>query len=222
VVTYVHTLVASRAAVDLTVAQRVRDSSVAALLVAKSAQAAERRVELRVGPGTALGPLEAQSSFDVATVIGNLIQNGVDAVTSVQPTDPRSPAGETIGWVEVDVRQTGDVVEIVVRDSGPGVASTIAGEVFEHGFTTKAARDGDRGIGLALIRRICRTRGGDVEVRDAAAGADFAAWMTVETAPPKQAREESRPPAEDPALGAALGAARPSVESMIANPEGRP
>ena len=183
VVTYVRTLVASRAAVDLTVAQRVRDSSVAALLVAKSAQAAERRVELRVGPGTALEALEPRSSFDVATVIGNLIQNGVDAVTSV-PSSSTPPDGP-IGWVEVDVRQTDDVVEVVVRDSGPGVASTIASEVFEHGFTTKAARDGERGIGLALIRRICRTRGGDVEVRDSAEGAEFAVWMTVQPAPEK-------------------------------------
>ena len=100
----------------------------------------------------------------MATVIGNLIQNGVDAVTSA-PTLGTPPDGP-IGWVEVDVRQTDDVVEVVVRDSGPGVATTIASEVFEHGFTTKAARDGERGIGLALIRRICRTRGGDVEVRD--------------------------------------------------------
>ena len=183
VVTYVHTLVASRAAVDLTVAQRVRDPSVAALLVAKSAQAAERRVELRVGPGTALDALEPRSSFDVATVIGNLIQNGVDAVTSV-PSSGTTPDGP-IGWVEVDVRQTDDVVEVVVRDSGPGVATTIASEVFEHGFTTKAARDGERGIGLALIRRICRTRGGDVEVRDSEAGAEFAVWMTVQPAPEK-------------------------------------
>ena len=183
VVTYVHTLVASRAAVDLTIAQRVRDSSVAALLVAKSAQAAERRVELKVGPGTALEALEPRSSFDVATVIGNLIQNGVDAVTSA-PTAGSPPDGP-IGWVEVDVHQTDDVVEVVVRDSGPGVATTIASEVFEHGFTTKAARDGERGIGLALIRRICRTRGGDVEVRDTEAGAEFAVWMTVQPAPPK-------------------------------------
>jgi two-component system, CitB family, sensor kinase len=182
VVTYVHTLVASRAAVDLTVAQRVRDSSVAALLVAKSAQAAERRVELKVGPGTALEALEPRSSFDVATVIGNLIQNGMDAVTSV-PTSSASDG--PIGWVEVDVRQTDDVVEVVVRDSGPGVAATIASEVFEHGFTTKAARDGERGIGLALIRRICRNRGGDVEVRDSASGAEFAVWMTVQAAPAK-------------------------------------
>jgi two-component system CitB family sensor kinase len=177
--------VASRAAVDLTIAQRVGDPSVAALLVAKSAQAAERRVELKVGPGTALEPLDPQSSFDVATVIGNLIQNGVDAVTS-SPGASAPPHG-SIGWVEIDVRQTDDVVEIRVHDSGPGVASTIASEVFEHGFTTKAAHDGERGIGLALIRRICRTRGGDVEVRDTDAGAEFAAWMTVRAAPPKAA-----------------------------------
>jgi two-component system, CitB family, sensor kinase len=178
VVTYVHTLVASRAAVDLSVAQRVRDPSVAALLVAKSAQAAERRVELRVGPGTALEPLEPQSSFDVATVLGNLVQNGVDAVVSAPPAEPGVSAG-SVGWVEVDVRQTGDVVEVVVRDSGPGVATAIASEVFEHGFTTKAAQGGERGIGLALIRRVCRTRGGDVEVRATGSGAEFAAWMTV-------------------------------------------
>ena len=179
VVTYVHTLVASRATVDLTIAQRVRDSSVAALLVAKSAQAAERRVELRVGPGTALEALDPQSSFDVATVIGNLIQNGVDAVTSAPPVESAQPVVSSVGWVEVDIRQTGDVVEISVRDSGPGVSATIATEVFEHGFTTKAARGGERGIGLALIRRVCRTRGGDVEVRDSWAGAEFAAWMRV-------------------------------------------
>ena len=54
VVTYVGALTVGRAAVDLTVARRVRDSSVAALLVAKSAVAAERQVSLGVGPGTGL------------------------------------------------------------------------------------------------------------------------------------------------------------------------
>ena len=92
------------------------------------------------------------------------------------------------GWVEVEVQQTVDVVEIVVRDSGPGVATTIASEVFEHGFTTKAARGGERGIGLALTRRICRTRGGDVEVRDTSDGAEFAAWMTVRAAPIRESK----------------------------------
>ena len=47
-------------------------------------------------------------------------------------------------------------MEIVVRDSGPGVAPELAQEVFAHGFTTKAAAEGERGIGLAMTRLICR------------------------------------------------------------------
>jgi two-component system CitB family sensor kinase len=126
-------------------------------------------------------------------VLGNLIQNGVDAVASGPPA-AATVSRNSIGWVEVDLRQTGDVVEVVVRDSGPGVASTIASEVFEHGFTTKAAHGGEHGIGLALIRRICRTRGGDVEVRASADGAEFAAWMTVVPASPRLAETgQSRP-----------------------------
>ena len=39
-------------------------------------------------------------------------------------------------------------VEIMVRDSGPGVATTIATEVFEHGFTTKAPRTANGASGL--------------------------------------------------------------------------
>lgn len=179
VVNYVQALVASRAAVDLTVTEHVRDPSVAALIVAKAAQASERRIELRVGPASSLEALDPQSSFDVATVVGNLVQNGVDAAAARSVEDGESPFP---GWVEVDLRQTGDIVEVVVRDSGPGVITTIASEVFEHGFTTKAAKDGERGIGLALTRRICRTRGGDVEVRSAGTGAEFAAWMRVRAA----------------------------------------
>ena len=79
VVSYVDALTEGRAAVDLTVARRVRDSSVAALLVAKSAVAAERKVALRVSAQTHLDPLEPSCSYDVATVLGNLISNGIDA-----------------------------------------------------------------------------------------------------------------------------------------------
>jgi signal transduction histidine kinase len=80
--------------------------------------------------------------------------------------------------------------------------------VFEHGFTTKAAREGERGIGLALIRRICRTRGGDVEVRAVGSGAEFAAWMTVR-------------PADRPA-GAAGAGRDAAARSMIGSGEVQP
>jgi two-component system CitB family sensor kinase len=181
VVSYVDALTQGRAAIDLTVSRRVLDRSVAALLVAKSAVAAERKVTLRITDSTHLGPLEPQSSFDVSTVLGNLIQNGIDAAASSPPAEDRAP------WVQVEIRQSGSTVEITVSDSGPGVDSTIATEVFEHGFTTKAAQDGERGIGLALTRLICRRRGGEVEIRNANDGAEFVARMTITPAEPREA-----------------------------------
>ncbi|CAM5463781.1 ATP-binding protein [Streptomyces violaceorubidus] len=83
----------------------------------------------------------------MATVVGNLVDNAVDAAA---PPDDAHEA-----WVEVELRQDAASVEIVVRDSGPGVAPELAREVFSHGFTTKAARQGERGIGLALTRLVC-------------------------------------------------------------------
>ena len=186
VVGYVESLTQGRAAIDLTVSRRVLDRSIAALLVAKSAVAAERKVALRITDRTHLGPLDPQSSFDLGTVLGNLIQNAIDAAAGTPQADGRAP------WVEVEIRQSGSTVEITVSDSGPGVDATIATEVFEHGFTTKAARDGERGIGLALTKLDCRRRGGEVEIHNTRDGAQFVARMTIT---PADARETPAPPA---------------------------
>jgi two-component system, CitB family, sensor kinase len=175
VVGYVDALTEGRAALDLTVARRVRDRPVAALLIAKSAVAAERQVSLRVSQQTHLDALEPGCSFDVATVLGNLVQNGIDAAASVSGREGGS-------WVQVEIHQSGRAVELIVSDNGPGVDATIATEVFEHGFTTKAAQDGERGIGLALTRLICRRRGGEVEINNTADGARFVARMTISPA----------------------------------------
>jgi signal transduction histidine kinase len=92
-------------------------------------------------------------------------------------------------------------VELRVRDSGPGVASTLADEVFRHGFTTKAAQAdepggrgqiGGRGLGLALAREVCLRRGGTIAVRnpddsrvcnDGNAGALFTARLPLAVLP---------------------------------------
>jgi two-component system, CitB family, sensor kinase len=171
VVRYVDTLSRHRESLDLTLTSRVHDTAVSALLMAKSSQAAEQRVELRVSERTALGRLAPQDSADVATVVGNLVDNAVDAAS-----------GSTDAWVEVELRQDASSVEIVVRDSGPGVAPELAQEVFTHGFTTKAAQQGERGIGLAMTRLVCKRRGGEVAVSNTDDGAMFVARMSVAVA----------------------------------------
>ncbi|GHJ15044.1 sensor histidine kinase [Micromonospora sp. AKA38] len=180
VVRYVDTLSRHRASLDLTVTSRIHDTAVAALLMAKSAVAAERRVELRISERTGLDRLPPELAADVATVLGNLLDNAVEAVAG----DPSDHAA----WVEAELRQDAASVEIVVRDSGPGVAPELAQEVFTHGFTTKAAEGGERGIGLALTRLVCHRRGGEVAVTNTDEGAMFTARMSVRADVPEGAR----------------------------------
>ncbi|MET8575214.1 ATP-binding protein [Streptomyces sp. NPDC005012] len=171
VVRHIRALTRRRESLDITLSRRVRDTAVAALLAAKGSQAAERAVTLRISDRTSLDRLAPEDAADVATVVGNLVDNAVDAVAA-QP--------DRQGRVEVELRQDTTGVVIEVRDSGPGVAPGLAREVFEHGFTTKAAREGGRGIGLALTRLVCERHGGEISVANAEdGGAVFTARMTV-------------------------------------------
>lgn len=133
------------------VQSRIADPALAALIIAKASVAAEQQVRLIVGTDSSIPePLDERLAADLVTVTGNLIDNAIDAVQ----------AG---GWVEIQVRR--DVADVVVRvrDSGPGVAQELADKVFRTGFTTKAV-DGHRGLGLALISRICVARGGSIDM----------------------------------------------------------
>ncbi len=180
VVRYIRALNQRRQSLDVTLSLRVRDTAVAALLMAKSSLAAERKVSLRISHGTALDRLTPEDAADVATVVGNLVDNAVDAASVAAVA--RAPDGHAYpdeAWVEVELRQDASSVEIVVRDSGPGVAPELAREVFSHGFTTKAAQEGGRGIGLALTRLVCERHGGEISVTNTPDGAMFTARMTV-------------------------------------------
>lgn len=181
VVRYIRALSRRRHSLDVTLSRRVRDTTVAALLMAKTSLAAERRVTLRISDATALDRLAPEDAADVATVVGNLVDNAVDAAATGTPDDRESwdGAGDREAWVEVELSQDASSVEIVVRDSGPGVAPELAREVFSHGFTTKAAQEGERGIGLALTRLVCERHGGEISVTNTPDGAMFTARMTV-------------------------------------------
>jgi two-component system CitB family sensor kinase len=167
VVRYVSRLTRSQARLNDQVTSQIKDPAVAALLIAKASQAAERGVRLRISDGTRLGRVDEPLSADLATVVGNLVDNALDAIGYAPD-----------GWVAVDIAQQNGQVRVVVRDSGPGVAPELAEEVFEHGFTTKAAADGRCGIGLALIRMVCARRGGRVSVHNDD-GAVFTAELPV-------------------------------------------
>jgi len=88
-------------------------------------------------------------------VLGNLIDNALDAVAS--------SAGDR--WVSVSVSDQADDLVMKVHDSGPGVPVEADGQIFQEGFSTKSGPgQRRRGFGLALVRQVARRNGGDVTV----------------------------------------------------------
>ena len=134
--------------------ERVGDPVLGALLLAKAAVASERGIELRVSDDTVM-TRSALDSEDLITLLGNLVDNALDAAAS--------SAGER--WVSVSVTdRDGDIV-IKVHDSGPGVPVGVDGQIFQEGFSTKVGHGRkSRGFGLALVRQVARRHGGDVDV----------------------------------------------------------
>ncbi|MEV4351610.1 sensor histidine kinase [Actinoplanes sp. NPDC049596] len=142
------------ATAELAVAQQLTDRVVgsldepalAALLLGKSAQAGERGVELAVDEQSRIEGSRLPSR-DLLTVVGNLVDNALEAVAGTDP--PRK--------VTVLVTDLDGAVVVRVSDSGPGIPAG----AFERGWSTKAQ---GRGIGLSLVRQVTERHGGAIEV----------------------------------------------------------
>ncbi|MFI7062747.1 ATP-binding protein [Kribbella sp. NPDC050124] len=167
VLRYIQQVAADQTELTAGVTARVADAAVAALLIAKSSQAGERGVTFVIEPSSLLPRLDERLATDVSTVLGNLVDNALEAA-----------AGAPDPFVSVEVLERDGAVRIQVRDSGPGVDSAMQHRVFAHGYSTKNSEPGDHGIGLALVRVICRKRGGDVTVHNDA-GAVFVATLPM-------------------------------------------
>ncbi|MEJ2864851.1 sensor histidine kinase [Actinomycetospora flava] len=143
---------------------RLADPALAALVLDKAADARDRGLELRVGEETALTAAEAgdgQASTDRVTVVGNLVDNALDAALE-------SAHAGTGGLVELDLHAAAGSEVIRVADDGPGLADPDA--AFRPGWSTKSRGSGERGLGLALVRRVVDRRGGTIEVHPGGSG----------------------------------------------------
>ncbi|MEU5111597.1 sensor histidine kinase [Streptomyces longwoodensis] len=164
----------------------VSEPVLAALLLGKTAQANERGVELVVSGDSRLddGVLpESLSARDLVTILGNLIDNAVDAAqgsTRARITVTAYATEPTAG-----ARGAGGELVLKVADTGPGVDGDHTDLVFQRGFSTKPSGPGGRGLGLALVRQAVHRHAGDLSVSAAeGGGAEFVVRLPLRAAVP--------------------------------------
>ncbi|MGV9450313.1 ATP-binding protein [Streptomyces sp. NPDC003635] len=171
------------ATAELELAQALTDQVVAAvgepvlaaLLLGKTAQANERGVELVVSEDSRLddGLLPPTlPARDLVTILGNLIDNAVDAAQ-----------GSVRARVTVTAYTAGSDLVLRVSDTGAGLDPAHTEEVFVRGFSTKpAAEPGGRGLGLALVRQAVGRHDGGLTVAEAeGGGAEFEVRLPLGT-----------------------------------------
>ena len=166
------------------------DPYLEAFVGAKSIEAHERGVELRIGAATLIRG-HITDPQDVTAILGNLLDNAIRA--AVAGTSPHQ-------WVEVELLDehtpAGGILHLVVADSGDGLQ--LAGGrdsaalepdgaelIFAPGYSTESTDPSTghphashpsasnptaadpitgQGVGLALVRHLARRRGGEVWV----------------------------------------------------------
>lgn len=154
------------------VVEAVDDPVLSALLLGKTAEAAERGIVVTVAGSVTPDRLPIPAR-DLVTVAGNLVDNALDAVGE-------RPEGR----VDIAVEWSNAGFALAVDDSGPGIPPDDVQHALRRGWSTKAGPPGSRGIGLALVAQTMARHGGRLDVtRSPLGGARVVAEFRPRAAP---------------------------------------
>ena len=137
----------------------VADPVISGTLLGKLTRARELGVTLEIDEQSSLSsPLTFAGQKVVMAVIGNLLDNACHAA---------GQGGES-GVVRLFFTDLGTQLLVEVEDNGPGVSPEYVEAIFAEGFSTKPGKH--RGIGLALVKRLCLEHGGEITLEESELG----------------------------------------------------
>ena len=131
------------------------------------AEAAQYEVEVTAAASEHL-PAVLADAIQIEQVLLNLVRNAMEAIDGASANERRVMLSASLASAEM--------VEIEVRDSGPGLSTAAVEKVFEPFYTTK---NEGIGIGLALSRSIVDAHGGRLWAEASSPGAVFRLTLPI-------------------------------------------
>lgn len=121
--------------------QEISEPIVGGLLIGKFNRANEVGVQLYIDPSSSFKHVpEHIDRYKLVTIVGNLIDNAIEAVQSVEGDKQ----------IFVTLTDWGKEIMIEVEDTGAGIPDEVGERIFSLGFTTKIGEH--RGFGLVLVK----------------------------------------------------------------------
>lgn len=116
----------------------------------------------------------------IQQVLMNLCQNAADSLESGKGTIIVRITTIRLNPARIDHEiQTGDYLELSVRDTGSGIAPGVMEHIFEPFYTTKGVGMGT-GLGLSVVRGIVKSHGGAITARsEPGKGALFTVYLPL-------------------------------------------
>lgn len=148
---YIREVVRYSAQENVNIATQIKDAALAGFLIGKLSLAREKNIELTIYINeTVPEPHDSQLIHEIITVIGNLIDNSIDAL-----------ANQKSKIIEVKLNYSQQNLKIDITDSGEGLTPHMQQKIFEKGYSTKGD---NRGYGLYLINESVKKLNGSINV----------------------------------------------------------
>ena len=139
-----------------TVINNIQDKTIAALIFGKINEARENGIVLILDENSYLAPPpnDFLSTSQFTTIIGNLLENAIDA------TKDKVNGGQILLFIIGDEHS----LKINIDDNGIGIPDDVIDHIFTRGFSTKGD---DRGIGMDLVKQIVDNCNGTISIDSA-------------------------------------------------------
>ncbi len=135
--------------------ENIQNANLAALLLGKLDNMNELDIQLNLMSNSFIPPHSAfLSTVDLVTVLGNLLENAIEAVNARCDDEPRS--------IELQITEDEQGLLLMISDTGVGIAPEQIEQIYDLGFSTKATEG--RGTGMHLVKEIINRHGGVIEV----------------------------------------------------------
>nr|WP_321502146.1 transporter substrate-binding domain-containing protein [uncultured Dethiosulfovibrio sp.] len=136
------------------VSENIKNPAVGGIVIGKVGRCRELGIDIRIDPDSFCNETEGISDQAMVVIIGNLLENGIEAVLASGVENPK---------LEFAIFDESNRIMISVVDNGGTMTDEIASRMFTKGFSTKT-RSRPSGFGLYNVKKLVDAMEGDLSV----------------------------------------------------------